>query len=185
MKGFDELNVFQQIDILYEQLDRYNRKKFRELWSARYLEMMLFLAAMATAPEEDVIDEMAEMHITEILSEPNELTRYAYDTEVYRKRDRAKEAVNAVPGKVMKQVEIDRALRAWTAMSGYYLDILSSDAEIQALKDAGVQKVVRHEQKDRKTCNVCYDADGEIYPIDKIPPAPHLHCRRWFTPLGN
>jgi hypothetical protein len=78
-------------------------------------------------------------------------------------------------------VELDKAIRLWAQQTSFYADFTSQDAELQALKDNGVKRVVRHEHHDKRVCAVCRKADGEIYEIDKIPQLPHLHCRRWFT----
>ena len=164
---FDELSVMQMIDALYESLDSQNRKKWRELWAAKY--------------GEDEIDDLLDMHLAGLLDEPNETTHYTYATEVLRKRDRAKEAVLSVPTKAQKQLELDRQARIWLQMTGWYTDFVSQDAEITALKDAGVKRVMRHEMMDDKNCKPCRETDGHVYDIDKIPPLPHLRCRRWFT----
>lgn len=170
---------------MYDGMDTDNRRKFRELYCARYIEVFAYLVAETklkkSVPDEDTVDELAEMYITGLLSEPNETTHYTYDTEVYRKRDRAVEAINSVNGKVLKQIEMDKYLRQWSAMTGWYLDFTSQGAEVQAFKDVGIKRVQRHEILDNKTCKTCADADGEIYDIDKVPPLPHLRCRRWFT----
>lgn len=169
-----------EVDVLYVQLDQNNRKQFKELFIDRYVEMYLWLTKKE--PDEDTLDELAELYITGLLSEPNENTHYSYETEVLRKRDRAKEAINSVPTKAQKQLELDKALRIWSQMTGWYADFASQGAETQALVDAGIERVERHELDDKRTCSVCREADGEIYPIDEIPPLPHLRCRRWFTP---
>lgn len=182
--GFDELNVMRQIDKLYDALDRNNRKRFRELFVLAYTEMYLFAVGRKTLTdkEEDEIDELVEMYLAGLLDEPNEVTKYTYSSEVIRKRDRAKESINAVIGRAAKQVQLDKALRFWSQMTGWYADFVWEDAVVSAMKSAGVKKVVRHERNDDKVCKVCKEADGEVYSIDKIPPKSHLHCRRWFTP---
>lgn len=182
--GFDELNVMRQIDKLYENLDRNNRKRFKELFVLSYTEMYLFAVGRKTLTdkEEDEIDELVEMYLAGLLDEPNEVTKYTYSSEVIRKRDRAKESINAVIGRAAKQVQLDKALRFWSQMTGWYADFVWEDAVVSAMKAAGIKKVVRHERNDDKVCKVCKDADGEVYDIDKIPPKSHLHCRRWFTP---
>ena len=174
--GFDDLNVMQDIDSLYEELGKNNRKKFKELWRARCREVLRWM-------DEDEIDELLEMHLAGLLDEPNSVTHYAYTTEVLRKRDRAKEAALSVPTKAQKQIEIDKHLRYWLQMTGWYLDFVSQDAEISAFEAAGIKKVQRHERDDEKTCSVCREADGQVYEVTKIPPLPHLRCRRWFTPV--
>ena len=177
--GFDELNVLNQTDALYADLDAYTRKKYIELFIARYLEMLAYLEVKA--PDDDTVDELAEIHIARLLDEPNDTTHYTYSTEILRKRDRAKEAILSVPTKAQKQLMLDKHLRYYLQSAGWYADFTSQDAEIAALKDAGVERVHRHEKNDEKTCAACRAADGEIYDIDKIPPS-HPHCRRWFTP---
>lgn len=172
------MNVMQDIDNLYEELDKNNRKKFKELWRARCREVLRWL-------DEDEIDELLEMHLAGLLDEPNSVTHYAYTTEVLRKRDRAKEAALSVPTKAQKQIEIDKHLRYWLQMTGWYLDFVSQDAEIAAFEAAGIKKVQRHERDDEKTCAVCREADGQVYEVTKIPPLPHLRCRRWFTPYDS
>lgn len=182
--GFDELNVIKQTDSLYDRLDENNRRRFKELFVARYLEIVRELQKGSKLKEsEDSVDELAEMYIAGLLGEPNAVTKYVYDAEVLRKRDRAKEAILSVPTKAQKQLEIEKHVRYFQQMTGWYTDFASQGAEIQALEDSGVEKVERHEHNDKKTCEVCLDADGEIYPIDKIPEIPHLRCRRWFTPV--
>ena len=181
MAKFDELNVISEVDSLYKEMDSNNRKKFKELFVARYIEMLLYLLAKETLmPSEDIIDEMAEMYITGLLSEPNEVTHYTYDTEVYRKRDRAKEAINSVNGNVLKQIEMDKHLKYWNRQTVFYTDIVSDDANKAALKDAGVKHVEWVTQKDEKVCGICRGRNGEIYAIDKIPVKPHPNCRCYF-----
>ena len=174
--------MIREVDTLYADMDADNRKAFKKLFVDRFFEMLLYLMAdEEVVPTDDEIDELAEMHLANLLTEPNKVTHYAYDTEVYRKRDRAKEAINAVPGRVEKQIQIDKNLRYWSSMTGFYVDFVSQDAEVEALKKAGAKRVQRHEMKDDKVCSVCKKEDGAIYDIDKIPPLPHPRCRRWFT----
>lgn len=176
ISGFDELSVIAEMDTLYAGLDKDNRTTFKKLFHARYIEMMLFLKGK----RDDIIDEMVEMYLAGLLSEPNEVTHYTYDTEVYRKRDRAKEAVNAIIGKVKKQIEIDKQLKLWNRQTVWYTDLVSDEAMIAALKDSGVKRVQWVTQKDGKVCEECRERDGKIYPIDKIPVKPHPNCRCWL-----
>ena len=179
--GFDELNVLQDIDALYTELYQLARKKYKELFIERFYEVLLTVTK--NIPKEDAVDELAELFITGLLDEPNEATHYAFVTETTRKRDKAKEAVLSVPTKAQKQLELEKNLRYFLQMAAWYADFTSQGAEISAYEEADVNKVKRHEVNDAKTCSVCRKADGEIYPIDKIPPLPHLRCRRWFTPV--
>ena len=136
-------------------------------------------------PDEDDLDELAGMWLTRFLHEANETTKYAYESELIRKRDRAKEALKAVPTKVQKQLEMENAVRYVIHQDAYYTDMASQDAELQALKDAGVKKVIRMESDDEKTCMTCRKLKGKIYEIGKVPPLEHIHCRRWFLPYSG
>lgn len=176
---FDEVNVMRETDVLYSAIEKDCRKIFRQLYIDRYTELWRYLKH--ETPDEDIIDELVDMYLAGLWDEPNENTRYAFGTELIRKRDRAKEAVIAVPTKTQKQLELQKATRYVIQQSAWYCDFVSQDAEIQAYKDAGVKKVQRHEMNDDRVCDVCKKADGDIYPIDDIPPLPHLRCRRWFT----
>lgn len=180
---FDELNVMRQVDSLYSDVNKQALKAYRELWAARFLEVMLMLVAEGIVSKKpDEINELLEMHMASLLDEPNETTHYTFSHEILRKRDKAKEAILSVPTKTQKQLLLDKHLRYLVTMLDWYADFTSQDAEISAYKKAGVKRVKRHEQDDDKVCAVCRAADGEIYDIDNIPPLPHLACRRWFTP---
>jgi len=174
--GFDELNVLQEIDSLYAWLDRNNRKKYLELFIARYKEMH-------GKRKGDAIEELAEMHLAGLLDEPNPVTQYTYATEVLRKRDRAKESILAVPTKAQKQLEIDKALRIFMQQTRFYTDLTSDDATLTALKDNGVKRVRWNTQDDGRVCGDCNDKDGNIYPIDQVPDKPHPNCRCFITPV--
>lgn len=179
--GFDELNVFKETDRLYSGIERDCKAVFWNLYCERYAELWLYLKGKE--PGEDELDELVEMYLAGLFEEPNENTHYAFSPELVRKRDRAKEAVLSVPTKVQKQLEMDKAVRIALQQIGWYTDFVSQGAELQAYKDAGVKKVQRHEMNDGRVCADCRKADGKVYDIDKIPPLPHLRCRRWFTPV--
>ena len=184
----DELNVLRQIDVLYEYMDTETRRKLKKLYGDRFFEMLVYLGYFDRPEhneelgEPEHVEKLSEERTEKLLDEPNEVTHYTYETEVYRKRDRAKEAVLSVPTKTQKQMEIDKSVRIFMQMVTWYVDFTSQDAEIEALKDSGVKTVVRHEMNDGKVCKECHEADGETYPINEIPTLPHPRCRRWFTP---
>lgn len=178
--GFDDINVVRLVDKLYERIDTAFRERCRELYFMRYKEVCKWLGRKE--PDFDEIDELFEMELLGLLEKPNENTHYVYTAEILRKRDRAKEAVLALPTKTQKQIELDKHLRFVMQMDGWYFDFVSQDAEIQAFEDSEIKYVRRREMNDGRTCRTCKDADGDIYEVAKIPPLPHLRCRRWFEP---
>ena len=129
----------------------------------------------------DALEELMEMELAGLLGEPNEVTHYTYAEEVLRKRDRAKEAILAVPTKAQKQLEIDKALRMFMQQTRFYTDLTSDDASYMALKDNGVESVRWHTQRDGKVCSECDERDGVVYPINRVPPKPHPNCRCWLS----
>lgn len=185
---FDELNVMKQVDALYSDINKFARKTYKELWESRFIEVILYLIAegfIKKQPDENTIEDLLEMHMAGLLDEPHEVTHYTFSHEILRKRDKAKEAILSVPTKTQKQLMLDRHVNYVLQQMRWYSDFTSQDAEISAYKEAGIEKVQRHEQNDDRVCAVCKAADGEIYKIDSIPLLPHPACRRWFTPIKS
>ena len=169
--------MIQQVDALYKELDKGNRRTYKDLFIARYTELCLWLQR----PVPKRIDEIADIYMTRIMFEPDPVTRYSYDTEVTRKRDRAKEAIICAPTKLQKQDELEKALRFWAQQTDQYADIISDEATIKAFEDAGIKKVVWHTQDDEKVCVTCHERDKQSFPITKIPTKPHWRCRCWIS----
>lgn len=173
---FDELNVIEEASLLYTELDKATRKAFRELFIAVYTN------AVTEDESEDTVDELAEICITEILDNPHRLTHMTYSAEILRKRDYMSEAVNSVTSKADKQAEMDKALRLWSQMIGWYTDFIEISAHTQALMKSGVKRVRWNAQEDEKVCRECEELDGEEFDIGSIPDIPlHLNCRCYLT----
>ncbi|MBR0161947.1 MAG: hypothetical protein IJQ02_11790 [Oscillospiraceae bacterium] len=177
---FDELNLMTELDVLYETLDRDNRRALKKLYRERYEEIWIYLKGKP--PEEDELDEMVELALTSLLGEVNPLTGYRYETEAIRKRDRAKEAILSSPTKAQKQIQMEKALRYWSAQTGFYVDIIADEAATRAMKDAGVQKVRWMIYGDDRVCGQCEALNGTVWEIEKLPEKPHLRCRCWLKP---
>lgn len=180
---FDELNVLQQVDALYENIEVLCREYYRELYVARYEEMWLWL--MNQDPDEDEVDELVEAFLSKIFDEPNAVTHYAFHTELIRKRDKCKEAINAVPTKTQKQIELEKAIRYVIQQTGFYIDITEDEADLQALTNAGVKKVRWVTYGDDRVCETCEELDGTLWDIDNIPVKPHPRCRCYLIPVTS
>lgn len=178
-KGFDELTVFRSLTELYDDLDDANRRQFRWLWGGRYREVCGFLKHTV---REDILDDLMEMHLAGLLSQPNPLTGYSYETETMRKRDRAIESINAAGSRSDKDLAFDRAMRYWSQQTGFYIDIVADEAALQAMKDSGVKKVRWITSEDNRVCDDCKDLNGKVFDIDNVPDKPHVRCRCWLVP---
>ena len=64
-------------------------------------------------------------------------------------------------------------------MNAQFMDDVTFDAMIQAFRDNGTERVRWITAEDDRRCKQCAAMHGKIYPIDKIPPKPHIHCRCW------
>lgn len=177
--GFDELNVLRETDALYDGLFQDAQAQFRSLYIERYLEVLEWLEK--PKPLDSFLTELVELWLIGFLKEPNENTNYAFDSEFVRKRDRAKEAVNSVPTKTQKQLQLEKAVRIALQQDSWYTDMASQSAELQAYKDAGVKRVRWNIYGDDKVCAKCESMNGNVYDIDKVPKQSHLRCRCFLT----
>lgn len=179
--GFDEVNVLRESISLYQNLYEDCKKEWRLLYRDRYEEVSTWL--IGKKPDEDELDELVELELSRLLYTSNPVTKYIFDAEVLRKRDRMFENLLAAPTKAQKQLAMDKALRFLVQMIGWYTDFASQDAEIAAFENAGITKVKRREMSDERVCQICRELDGKIYSVKKIPVLEHLRCRRWFIPV--
>lgn len=115
-----------------------------------------------------------------VLSSPNSVTKYEYENEVLRKRDRLSEALRT---RSDVNSEWRRAVSLWLNMTAQYADIVTDETALRAYKDAGVEYVMWVTQEDEKVCEICKPLDGEIFPINETPDKQHWHCRCYLAPI--
>ena len=186
IENFDELNVMKEADTLYTALEADNQTAFRKLFHLRFAEMYQYCAGRQySGSGKKAIDSIVEMYLTGILSDPDSVTKYEYDAEVVRKRDRAKEAVIAVTGNAQKRLELEKAIRLWNQMTQQYVDTVSDAAAVAAMKEAGIYYVQWHTQEDDKVCEDCHEWGKKIFRIDLLPNKPHWRCRCWISPVRS
>lgn len=167
--GMDEVNALQKVQSLYRDLDELVRET-------------LFRLALMVYEEwggDDVTAIGNEFLAEVILDEYDPVLKYVYTNEVERKASRLFEALIAT-GFAIK--EIDNALRLWSLMVGQYAITTTDEAALQAYRVRGVDKVIWKAKKDGRQCSVCDERDGNIYPIDEVPPKPHIGCRCEILP---
>lgn len=106
----------------------------------------------------------------------NPVTKYIFENEIERKRSRFAEGVIAsnTPAE-----EVALAKRLLAGMNAQFMDDLTHETMIQAFKDNGTERVRWVTAPDDRRCKHCASMHGKIYPIDKIPTKPHIHCRCW------
>jgi len=161
---FDELNIVPSANSLYEKLKDANFRAYMEIALHYYRE------------EAGKLGSYTKKQLEEVLRTPSRVMKYSYDAEVVRKRDRLVEALVATEGAV---AEIDKAMRYWTQMVGWFAVEVADAAVAQAREDNEVDLVIWRSEHDEKVCSVCHHLDGKVFDSDAVPPKPHPGCRCW------
>lgn len=164
--AFDELSVLSNTRRLYEELDIINREAYRDI--ARYY--------FESEPHGDGM--WMYLWLEEQLRTPSPTIKYAYNTEVTRKRDRLSEALLATGG---SKQEFDKAMRYWSQMTGWFGIEVVDEALRRAREIDGVTHVKWVSQHDDRVCDTCEDYNGTVFPIDEVPPKPHPGCRCYLV----
>ena len=171
--NFDELNALNDIKAVYRKADRFAK--------AAYLDIAVEAYAFGLAEAERAgfrprrRKEIDRDWVLDFLEEEDFVTLYRYAPELTRKRDRLVEAL-AMTSKPNK--EIDKALKYLIMQTTHYADKATAEAELQAMKDAGVKKVMWLTERDDRVCDICYPLDGKVFNIDSVPDIPqHWNCR--------
>lgn len=177
LAGFDELTVVKTIKKTYRKLDKDVRELLLELAIAVYEEAH---EELKKTPKTDA-DELQKL-VNRVLSTPNAVTMYSYDAEVFRKRDRLTEAIEA--GKDTA-TEYRRSLGLWANMAAQYADIVTDEVYLQAYIEAGIKYVRWVTQENEKVCKPCNEKNDTVYPINEAPPKEHWHCRCYLVPVND
>lgn len=106
----------------------------------------------------------------------NPVTKYVFKNELERKRSRFAEGVIASN---TPTAELALARRLLAGITAQFMDDVTFDTMIQAFKDNGTEEVRWVTAEDDRRCKKCASMHDKIYPIHKIPPKPHIHCRCW------
>ena len=124
--------------------------------------------------------------VTKMLKKNDPVVLYQFLSEAERKKHRLIEALSAVKDNrgiaANKSEEIDKALKLWTIQTAHFADKSVDEATAEGFMAAGIEEVKWIAVDDNRTCSTCYERDGEIYPLDEVPPKPHLRCRCEIVP---
>lgn len=162
--SFDELNVMQSVNGLYRELGLLVRKMFLQLAVHTY---------NATVKRRNLRN-IDEEWVDRLLTAYDPTSKYVFTHEEDRKCARLVEALIASTSKTQ---EIDAAMRSMSLMWRVYAIRITDEAVLQAYEDDGEDFVRWIAEDDEKTCFVCRSRHGKVYPINRIPPKPHINCR--------
>ena len=171
---WDELNVIRKVDDVYNDSIRTAERKYYEVAIEAYIVALLEAEVNVKEAHRMADEEIDIMWVLGMLDDVDPVTGYNFYTEAERKKARLMETLSVTNN---RNQEIDRALRYWTVQVGQYADNSVYRARLQAFKDAGVKRVKWVTQKDERVCEECEELDEQIFPIDKVPPPQHIHCR--------
>lgn len=165
LASFDELNVIQVSHEIYDEVLQIIEKEAARLVKVVYDS---YREGAKIAGEE------ASAFVLLLLLAYNPVTKYVFRNELDRKRSRFAEGVIASD---TPHEEVELAKRLLAKMNKQFLDDLTFDTMVKAHKDDGVDRVRWITAVDDRRCAECKSRHRKIYPIDKIPPKPHWHCR--------
>ena len=180
MLKFDELNSLSLVGKTYDESIRIAKRRYLMIATEAFIEALLLLGYDREKAEEEAEDSITEDWLLDMMEEYDPTTLYQFLPEAERKKQRLVEALIASHD---KGSEVDRALRLWTRQIAFYADKSVVDGTIDGYKEAGVEKVKWIAVDDEKTCPECRKLDGKVFPIGKIPPRPHYHCRCELIPI--
>lgn len=166
----DELNTLEKVNSLYSRLVDVTVEKLLEL------AQLQFEYIMQGDFDYNIID---DAWLQEIFNKYNEVMKYVYSNEIDRKRSYLFEALMSSDSPT---TEIDKALRLWSIMVGQMTVDVTDEATLTAYRLNGIGFVKWVSEQDSKTCSHCADLDGEVFPIDEVPPKPHPNCRCSYIP---
>ena len=119
------------------------------------------------------------------LTDYDPVFKVVYENEQDRKRARFVEGVLASDTITSKKEFIDRAMRVWLRMVQEMGVEVTDRAMIDKYKEDGVKKVMWVTAEDDRVCLECDELNGEIFPINKVPPKPHINCRCRLIPVRD
>ena len=168
--GFSELNALviqRETTELIKKLLADNKEVFRKIAEDAIAE--------AAADIENLTGEQAkrvkadDKYVDEILNQYNEITGYLYYPEADRKRARLSEAL------IVALMLLDRSkyhdnlrkfANLWHTQTVQYEITITDETRVDIFDRNGIKKVKWNAEHDEKTCKVCRERDGKIYPID-------------------
>ena len=162
--SFDELNVLEEVNTLYRELNITVRKAFISLADKVYYNTL----------QKNNFGSIDEEWVDNLLNGYDPVSKYVFTHEMDRRCARLIEAVIASDDKA---AEIDKALRGMSFMCRLYADRITDEATMKAYNDDGEDYVRWVSEKDEKTCSICCKRDGRIYEIGNVPKDPHPNCR--------
>lgn len=185
--GFSELNALtiqNETTELIKRLLKDNEEAFKEIAEDAKAEAAEDIENLTG--EKALLIATGSKYVDEVLSRYNEITGYLYYPEADRKRARLSEALIVavmIQDRMKYHDNLRKFANLWHTQTVQYEITVTDDTRMDMFKKNGIRKVKWNAEHDEKTCKVCKERDGKIYPIDTVPGKPHYNCRCWLTPV--
>ena len=165
----DELNVINKSHEIYD-----NAYKLIEQEAVRLVKSVYGGYRKPSEGDSEEFDPTS--FVMALLLAYNPVTKYVFKNEIERKRSRFAEGVIASN---TPSAEVALARRLLAGITSQFMDDATFESMVQAFRDNGVKEVRWVTEVDDRRCKQCAGRHNKIYPINKIPPKPHIHCRCW------
>ena len=177
---WDEIQIIRRVVALYARNAKKARKRYFEVAFEAYILALLMCGIEAKKAHKMAEKEISLDWVDDMLERVDPVAGYMFERETERKAYRLAETLEVSND---RDFEINKALRFWSQQLGQFAINATDYAMIEAYKDAGIKEVYWVTQKDERVCEDCEDLDGQTFPVDEIPPKPHLGCRCLILPV--
>ena len=178
------LALFDELNVLYQQINEYSRDMFLAILQEAY-----------DAEAEKKRRRFTEDFLIVILDEPNEYTTVTYSRELERKAERFGEQLAAAITRTLQSEErtnengvkvsldaelkklFDREFNSLALLLDQYSIDTVDRARTEAFLDDDVNRVRWVTVLDGKECAYCRSLNGHVFPVKRVPTKPHPHCR--------
>lgn len=180
MAKWDEAQLIKSVSDVYAKALKDVKRRYLEIATDACIAAM-YECGMdpkeATKKCDDLIDMMWLMGL---LEDVDDVTLYRFTDETERKKQRLTEALSKAQN---RDAEVDKALKAWATQVGQIAISVVDRARLEGFAEAGVTEVMWNAEDDDRTCDVCEELNGQVFPIEEVPPKQHYRCRCWLTPV--
>ena len=175
--SFDALNIIDISHEIYEEA-----YQLAEQEAIRLVESVYGSYRRKPETEESEVTFDPVSFVLALVLAYNPVTKYVFQNEIDRKRARFAESMlaSSTPAE-----EIALAKRLLAATNAQFMDDVTFDTLVQAYRDNGAEMVRWVTAVDDRRCKKCAALHGKIFPVDKIPPKPHIHCRCWVKEVRD
>ena len=180
----DTLAVFDDLNLLYRQINSYSREMFLSILQEAYND-----------EAEQHRRRFEEDFLIIILDDPNDFTTVTYSKELERHAERFAEQITAAINRALQsedrtnengvkiplETELQKLFdREYASLSllldSYMIETVDTGREY-AFVDDGVRRVRWITILDGKECDYCRSLNGHVVPVRRIPTKPHPRCR--------